>query len=104
MSLASAPYRTHTCGELRPSHIGQTVKLSGWVHRKRDHGPLVFIDLRDHYGMTQCVIEQGSNDFSIAEGLRNETVITLTGTVVARDSETVNPVHKFPSSYIAWGN
>ena len=91
MSLASAPYRTHTCGELCPSHIGQTVKLSGWVHRKRDHGPLVFIDLRDHYGMTQCVIEQGSNDFSIAEGLRNETVITLTGTVVARDSETVNP-------------
>jgi aspartyl-tRNA synthetase len=90
MSLVSAPYRTHTCGELRQAHLGQTVKLSGWVHRKRDHGHLVFIDLRDHYGMTQCVIEQGQNDFAIAESLRNETVITLTGKVSARTPETVN--------------
>lgn len=90
MSLESAPYRTHTCGDLRPLHIGQTVKLSGWVHRKRDHGDLVFIDLRDHYGLTQGVIEQGRDDFKIAEGLRNETVITVTGVVHARTPETVN--------------
>lgn len=90
MTLASALYRTHTCGELRQDHILQTVKLSGWVHRKRDHGHLVFIDLRDHYGITQCVIEQNQEDFKIAESLRNETVITLTGKVQARTSETIN--------------
>ena len=98
MSLKSAPYRTHTCGELRQSHIGQIVKLSGWVHRKRDHGDLVFIDLRDHYGLTQCVIEQGRGDFKIAEGLRNETVITVTGVVYARTKETVN--NKMPTGEI----
>ena len=54
------PYRTHTCGELRLSHKGQTVRISGWVHRKRDHGSLLFLDLRDHYGLTQCVIDRSS--------------------------------------------
>ena len=53
-------YRSHTCGELRPDHVGQTVRLSGWLHRKRDHGNLLFVDLRDHYGLTQCVIETDS--------------------------------------------
>jgi aspartyl-tRNA synthetase len=89
-SLASSPYRTHTCGALRSSDVGQTVKLSGWVHRKRDHGNLVFIDLRDHYGITQCVIEQGAPGFSIIETLRNETVITLDGVVLERSAEAIN--------------
>jgi len=98
MSLKSAPYRTHTCAELRQTHIGQTIKLSGWVHRKRDHGDLVFIDLRDHYGLTQCVIEQGRDDFKIAEGLRNETVITVTGVIHARTADAVNS--KMPTGEI----
>lgn len=84
-------YRTHTCGELRKTHAGQSVKLSGWVHRKRDHGNLLFIDLRDHYGITQCVIDKDSTSFSLAESMRNESVITLLGKVVERTSETINP-------------
>lgn len=84
------PYRTHHCGELRKSHTGQKVRLSGWVHRKRDHGNLLFIDLRDHYGLTQCVIDVDSPAFKSAEGLRNESVITLDGTVIQRTPETVN--------------
>ena len=91
VSLASSPYRTHTCGELRASHVGKTVKISGWVHRKRDHGNLVFIDLRDHYGITQCVIQQGDPSFSVVETLRNETVVTFDGLVVKRDADVVNP-------------
>jgi aspartyl-tRNA synthetase len=83
-------YRSHTCGELRLAHAGQQVKLSGWVHRKRDHGHLVFIDLRDHYGLTQCVIDTDSSAFKIAEGLRNESVITIVGKVVQRTPDTVN--------------
>lgn len=84
-------YRTHTCGALRPEHVGETVRLSGWVHRKRDHGSLLFIDLRDHYGVTQCVLTTGSEIFRKAEGLRSESVICITGKVVARTAETVNP-------------
>ncbi len=84
------PYRTHHCGELRQSHTGETVRLSGWVHRKRDHGNLLFIDLRDHYGLTQCVINVDSPAFAQAESLRNESVITLNGTVVQRTPETAN--------------
>ena len=89
MNLSSA-YRTHTCAELKESHVAQNVKLSGWVHRKRDHGNLVFIDLRDHYGITQCVLENGSEAFSVVEGLKNETVVTFEGKVLKRSPETVN--------------
>ena len=84
------PYRTHTCAELRPDHIDQTVRLSGWIHRKRDHGNLVFIDLRDHFGLTQCVIDVSSDLFAIVEAARPESVITVTGPVVARSDETIN--------------
>ncbi len=83
-------YRTHTCGQLRPEHKGQTVKLSGWIHRKRDHGQLLFIDLRDHYGITQCVLNTDSEAFKLAEHARFESVITVTGEVVLRTPETVN--------------
>lgn len=84
-------YRTHTCGELRKEHVGQQVRLSGWVHRKRDHGNLLFVDLRDHYGLTQCVTDVSSDQFKILEGVRVESVITITGEVVARTADTVNP-------------
>jgi aspartyl-tRNA synthetase len=84
------PYRTHTCGAPRPELVGQTVRLSGWVHRKRDHGNLLFIDLRDHYGITQCVIDTSSELFPIVEGARPESVLTITGEVVSRSAETIN--------------
>ena len=84
-------YRTHTCGELRKSHVGETVKLSGWLHRRRDHGGVMFIDLRDHYGLTQVVFNPGSPGFGTVERLRAESVITLEGKVVARDESLVNP-------------
>ncbi len=84
------PYRTHSCGELRLSHAGETVRLSGWVHRKRDHGQLLFVDLRDNFGLTQCVIDASSPLFAELEAVRVESVITVTGPVVKRDAETVN--------------
>jgi aspartyl-tRNA synthetase len=84
-------YRTHHCGQLRLADTGQTVKLSGWVHRKRDHGQLLFVDLRDHYGLTQCVIDSSSPLFQAADALRLESVVTVTGRVAARSPETVNP-------------
>ena len=83
-------YRTHHCGALRASDAGQTVRLSGWVHRKRDHGGLLFIDLRDRYGLTQCVFPSGSIVFEAAEAARPESVITVTGKVVLREAGTVN--------------
>ncbi|MBM3585228.1 MAG: aspartate--tRNA ligase [Alphaproteobacteria bacterium] len=83
-------YRTHTCGELRRGDVGAPARLSGWVHRKRDHGNLLFVDLRDHYGLTQCVVEASEPAFAAMDALRSETVVTLTGTVVARSAETVN--------------
>ncbi len=91
-------YRSHTCGALRPSDAGQTVRLSGWVHRKRDHGNLVFIDLRDHYGLTQCVLDISSPLFKQVEQTRVESVVTITGKVVQRTPETVNP--KLPTGAI----
>ncbi|MCW2394773.1 MULTISPECIES: aspartate--tRNA ligase [unclassified Sphingobium] len=84
-------YRTHTCGELRAANAGETVRLSGWVHRKRDHGDLVFIDLRDHYGMVQIVTEVSGPVFDVIESLKAESVVTITGKVVARAKEAVNP-------------
>jgi aspartyl-tRNA synthetase len=84
-------YRTHTCGALRLADAGRTVRLSGWVHRKRDHGQLLFVDLRDHYGITQCVIDVSSPLFPAAEALRLESVVTMTGHVAARTQDTVNP-------------
>lgn len=77
-------YRSHTCGELTSDNVGEVIKLSGWVHRKRDHGGLVFIDLRDHYGITQCVIDSSDEGFAEVEALRNESVITVSGTVKSR--------------------
>ena len=84
-------YRTHTCGELRQSHVGETVRISGWLHRRRDHGGVMFIDLRDHYGLTQIVFNPGSPGFETVERLRAESVITVEGKVVARDADLVNP-------------
>ena len=84
------PYRSHHCAELTPENIGDTIRLSGWVHRKRDHGGVVFIDLRDHYGLTQCVVDSTDAAFPVVETVRNESVITITGTVRARSEETVN--------------
>ena len=84
------PYRTHTCGALRKEDAGITAKLTGWVHRKRDHGGVIFLDLRDHYGLTQVVVNPGTPFFSEAEKVRNESVVTLVGAVVQRTPETVN--------------
>jgi aspartyl-tRNA synthetase len=84
-------YRTHTCGALRLGDAGAAARLAGWVHRKRDHGQLLFIDLRDHYGVTQCVIDVSSPLFAQVDALRLESVVSLTGRVVKRASETINP-------------
>jgi len=83
-------YRTHKCDELRHHNVKDVVKLSGWVHRKRDHGQLIFIDLRDHYGLTQVVVDSSNDNFSIIENLSLESVITITGIVVERSSDTIN--------------
>ena len=83
-------YRTHKCDELRHHNVKDVVKLSGWVHRKRDHGQLIFIDLRDHYGLTQVVVDSSNDNFSIIENLTLESVITITGIVVERSSDTIN--------------
>ncbi len=84
------PYRTHTCAEIRLEHAGETVRLSGWVHKKRDHGNLLFVDVRDHYGITQTVIDSSSPLFTDMEAARPESVITVTGRVVKRSEDTVN--------------
>jgi aspartyl-tRNA synthetase len=83
-------YRTHTCGEIRQKNVGETVRLSGWVHRKRDHGNLLFIDMRDHYGLTQCVVDVDNSAFKGAEAVRSESVIRVTGKIVKRDEDTIN--------------
>ena len=84
------PYRTHTCDALRKEDADATVRVSGWVHRKRDHGGVIFIDLRDRYGLTQIVVNPDRDCFAEAEKVRNESVITVTGTVVLRAAEAVN--------------
>lgn len=92
------PYRTHTCGALTLKEVSDVVRLSGWIHRKRDHGHLLFIDLRDHYGMTQCVIDSGNPLFKVAENARLESVLTITGKVVKREEGTIND--HLPTGYI----
>src|SRR5882724_13716384 len=91
-------YRTHTCNALTAAEVGREARLSGWIHRKRDHGNLLFIDLRDHYGITQCVADSSSEVFGRLEALRSESVITVTGEVVLRSSDTINP--KLPTGEI----
>ena len=84
-------YRSHTCNELRSGQVGETARLSGWVHRKRDHGGLLFIDLRDHYGITQCVFDSDFKEiFDLAENVRAESVIRVEGEVIKRDAEAIN--------------
>jgi aspartyl-tRNA synthetase len=83
-------YRTHNCGELRETHVGETVRLSGWVHRKRDHGGVLFVDLRDHYGLTQIVARANSEPLKALEHLRAESVVTIDGEVVARGADAAN--------------
>jgi aspartyl-tRNA synthetase len=84
-------YRTHTCAQLRDSDVGTAVRLSGWIHRKRDHGGLLFVDLRDHYGLTQIVMDTDSDAFKLLDRARAESVVTIDGDVVARGEATVNP-------------
>ncbi len=83
-------YRTHTCGELTLNNKGQTIKLSGWINKKRDHGNLLFLDLRDHYGLTQCVIDEGNKIFKEIEKLPLETVLQVEGKVLVREKDTIN--------------
>ncbi|HKQ93977.1 MAG TPA: OB-fold nucleic acid binding domain-containing protein, partial [Aestuariivirgaceae bacterium] len=85
------PYRSHTCGQLRAGDIGSAARLSGWAHRIRDHGGLLFIDLRDHHGLTQVVVDPASPAFKTAESLRSEWVIRVDGEVRARPQGTENP-------------
>ncbi|HVR89512.1 MAG TPA: aspartate--tRNA ligase [Novosphingobium sp.] len=84
------PYRSHTCGALSAAHTGETVRLSGWVHRKRDHGGVLFVDLRDHYGLTQIVADSDSPALAVLEALRAESVVTIEGNVKARAAGTAN--------------
>src|SRR5260221_13164888 len=83
--------RPHPCGQLRPEHGGKQARLSGWVQRKRDHGNLLFIDLRDHYGVTQLVVDVSSPVFETAEAVRKESAGTVSGKVGAPEASTVNP-------------
>ena len=83
-------YRSHTCSEITKKNSGDTVKLSGWIHRKRDHGNLLFFDLRDHFGLTQCVIENSNNFFKKVEKIKPESVVCVTGKVVNRTADTIN--------------
>ena len=91
-------YRTHKCNALRAEHVGQTVKLSGWINRKRDHGGVLFIDLRDTFGITQCVIDEGSPLMDTVEEWRPESVIMVEGEVRERPGETKN--NKLPTGEI----
>ena len=84
-------FRTHTCGELSKAHKGQAVSLSGWLHKKRDHGNLLFLDLRDNFGISQCVIQKGHAHFDKLEKIPLETVIKIDGEVLERSSDTINP-------------
>jgi aspartyl-tRNA synthetase len=96
--VSGHPYRTHTCGELRAADAGASVRLAGWTHRKRDHGNLVFVDLRDHHGLTQCVVDASSAVFETVQALRPETVVTVAGEVVRRAADAINP--KLPTGEV----
>jgi aspartyl-tRNA synthetase len=91
-------YRTHNCAELRSSKVGDVVRLSGWIHRRRDHGGVLFIDLRDHHGLTQIVADEDNPVQGLLDSLRLESVVTITGEVVARTPEAINP--KLPTGEI----
>ncbi len=91
-------YRSHTCGALRLEHAGQPARLSGWIHRKRDHGNLLFVDLRDHFGLAQCVIDTSNPNFAVLEAARLESVVTCTGTIVRRSPDTIN--EKLPTGQV----
>ena len=91
-------YRSHTCAALNKAHVGETVRLSGWVHRVRDHGGVLFIDLRDHYGITQVLCDGDSAAFAALEKVRAEWVVRIDGRVKARDASLVNP--KIPTGEI----
>src|SRR5258706_10835238 len=92
------PYRTHHCAELRLDHVGQQVRVSGWIHRKREHANVLFVDLRDHYGITQVVVDAPSELYPTVNAARAESVLTFTATVDARSPETINP--KLPTGEI----
>jgi aspartyl-tRNA synthetase len=83
-------YRTHYCDAMTLDHVGETVRLSGWINRKRDHGNLLFLDLRDHKGITQCVIDTDKPHFDLCEKTRIESSVTVTGKVVKRTEDTIN--------------
>ena len=87
-------YRTHNCGELSLKNKNEIIKLSGWINKKRDHGNLLFLDLRDHYGLTQCVIDKSNTIFKHVEKLPLETVIQIEGKVLERNTDTVNKILK----------
>ena len=81
-------YRSHNCSELREKDIGKDIRISGWLHRKRDHGNLLFLDIRDHFGITQCVIENKEKNFKTLEKVKPESVLLIIGKVVKRDKNT----------------
>ena len=83
-------FRTHICDELRKEKVGEEVILSGWINKKRDHGNLLFVDLRDNYGITQCIIDKENSNFKMLEKIQLETVIKIEGKVVERSKESVN--------------
>ena len=83
-------YRTHKCNELRKEDVDKKISLSGWINKKRDHGNLLFIDLRDNYGISQCIIDKDNKYFSDLEKMQLETVIKVLGIVVNRSKETIN--------------
>src|SRR4028118_383883 len=83
-------YRSHSCAALRAADVGSTVRLSGWIHRKRDHGGVLFVDLRDHYGLTQIVVDTDSPALAVLDRLRVESVVTIEGSVKARAEGTTN--------------
>ena len=87
-------YRTHNCNQLRKENIDTNIYLSGWINKKRDHGNLLFIDLRDNYGITQCIIDKENNNFSELEKTKLETVIKVQGKVINRSNETINKISK----------